>query len=255
MSQLGDVYNNTDQWYPRMPPPASFTSDDVARFQRLIDDATGTRNGRPINKLAWAPDELRWYPYRMGQSPRGYTLPIFYYGNDANGDKVAVPRWVLLERLEPEQYAATWEQGRYSVWDGDVWDWKGPCPTERYIELRVHAYHDGSCCPCHGYECKCMGEMEHCWGHYLHPNSDLLAWVQQTITESKNDPEVRPTEDVRYFTAPQGQRDALTRAQRRAAKLEEERQAAANEVHDHFLRNPTSTAGLKRTESGLYLIN
>lgn len=236
-----------------MLPPASFTSADVATFQRHIDDATGTRNGRPINKLAWGPSELRWYPYRMGKPERGYTLPIFYYGNDANGEKVAVPRWVLLERLEPNQYAATWEQGRYSVWDGDVWDWKGPCPSERYVELRVHANHDGECCPCRGYECKCMDE--HCWGRYVDPNADLLDWVRETIKASMADPEVQPGSDVRYFAAPQGQRDALSQAQRRAEKQEEDRQKAADEVHDHFLRSPASTAGLKRTESGLYLLN
>lgn len=255
MSQLDDAYNNAEQWRPQMSPPASFTSEDVTKFQRRIDDATGTRNGRPINLLAWAPHELRWYPYRMGGTPRGYTLPIFYYGNDANGEKVAAPRWVLLERLEPAQYAATWEVGRYSVWDGSVWDWKGPCPPERYVELRVHAHHDGECCPCHGYECKCMGNMEHCWGRYTDPNNDLLDWVRSTIKESMADPEVQPASDVRYFSAPQGQRDALTQTQKRAEKQEEERRKAADEVHDHFLRSPASTAGLKRTESGLYLIN
>ncbi len=255
MSDLDDVYNSAERWRPNMLPPASFTKADVARFQRRIDDATSTRDGRSINKLAWAPDELRWFPYRMGGEPRGYTLPIFYYGNDASGEKVAAPRWVLLERLEPSQYAPTWEQGRYSVWDNSVWDWRGPCPSERYVELRVHAVHDGQCCPCHGYECACMGELQHCWGHYLDPNADLLEWVRRTIKASMADPEVQPGADVRYFTAPQGQRDALTRQQRIDAANEAERRVAAAEVHSHFLRCPVSSNGYTRTESGLYLLN
>jgi len=249
------AYNDPAQWHPRMPSPPSFTAKDVAEFQVLINDATGTRNGNPINKLAWAPDELRWFPYRMGSEPRGYTLPIFYYGNDSNGDKIAAPRWVLLERLEPEQYASTWEQGRYSVWDNSVWDWKGPCPTERYIELRVHAHHDGNCCPCHGYTCKCVGQLTHCWGLYLNPNSDLLDWVKKTIAASKADAEVKPTEDVRFFSAPQGQRDAISRVQQIEEKQESEAQKRREEVRNHFLRNPTSTSGLKRTKSGIYLLN
>jgi hypothetical protein len=191
----------------------------------------------------------------MEESPKGYTLPIFYYGNDGDGGKVAAPRWVLLERLEPEQYAGTWEVGRYSVYDGTVWDWKGPCPSERYVELRAHCYHNGECCPCHGAECRCMGALEHCWGYYLDPNSNLLDWIKRTIKAAMGDPEVRPGDDVRYLDAPQGQRDALTRSQTLAEKQEDERRKAAEEIRDHLLRSPTSVGGFTKTESGLYLLN
>lgn len=257
MSQLDDVYNNAAAWRPRMSQPLSFTSEDAAEFQKLIDAVTGTRDGRPINKLAWAPDELRWYPHRMGEPAPGYTLPIFYYGNDAQGEKIAAPRWVLLERLDPPQYEATWEKGRYSVYDGSVWDWRGPCPPERYVELRVHCVHDGQCCPCHGPECICMGEWEHCWGHYLDPNNDLLEWVQRTIKASMADPEVKPTEDVRTFSAPQGQRDMLTRTQRQQDKQEAEIDEFTDYMANEWARHQVSVPvnGLKKTKSGLYLLN
>jgi hypothetical protein len=255
MSGLDDVYNNAALWTPNMAPPASFPKSEVAAFQRLIDDVAGTRNGRPINKLVWAPDELRWYPHRMEHPAPGYTLPIFYYGNDAEGNKVAAPRWVLLERLDPEQYAATWEQGRYSVYDGSVWDWRGPCPSERYVELRAHCYHDGHCCPCHGAECKCMGEYEHCWGHYVPPNNTLLDWVKQTIKASMADSEVKPTEDVRHFEAPQAQRDAVSRMRSLSEKQDADVDDFTRQMAEFWARHPVSTSGLKRTPGGLYLLN
>lgn len=255
MSELDDVLNNASGWTPRMGPPLSFSRLDAAEYQKRIDAITGTRDGRPIVKLAWAPDELRWYPHRMGQDPIGYELPIFVYGNDANGEKVAAPRWVLLERLEPEQYAATWEVGRYSVYDGSVWDWKGPCPSERYIELRAHCYHDGECCSCHTDTCECGEQYAHCWGRYLDPNERLLDWIKKISWEARRDPDVNPTQDVRYFSAPQAQRDSVTAQEQRVVKQVEDVDDFTRQMAEFWNRNPTSvTPRVRRTDSGLYLL-
>lgn len=235
-----------------MPAPASF---DRTAYQKRIDDITGTRDGRPLMKLAWAPDEHRWMPHALPDEPPGYTLPIFCTTRNENGELVAPPRWVVLERIEPEQFAATWEQGRYSIYEGRVWDWKGPCPNERYVELRCHSYHDGECCPCHGDSCECGELYAHCWGKYAEPNDRLLDWVRETAFAARNDPDVQPTCDLRHFEAPQAQRDLrsniLTAQQRRQEDIEE----FSRHMLDHYLRSPVSTNGLKRTESGLYLLN
>jgi hypothetical protein len=255
MSQLDDVLNNAAAWYPRMPPPRSFSRDGAKKYQKRIDSTAGTRDGRPIDKLAWAPDELRWYPHRMEADPVGYTMPLLVYGNDTEGNKVAPPRWLVLERHEPEQYASTWERGRYSRYDGSMWDWKGPCPPERYVELKVHCYHDGECCPCHGDECTCLNEWQsHCWGKYLDPNDRLLDWIHKTAWEARHDPDVDPTQDMQSFEAPQAQRDVVTREEKRIEKQETEITEFTKEMTDHWIKKPVSIVGLRRTESGLYLV-
>lgn len=254
MSGLDDTLNHAADWYPQMPPPHSFSRLDAIEFQKRIDTIAGTRNEKPLIKLAWAPDELRWRPHKMGEEPPGYTFPIFIYGWDENRNEIAAPRWVLLQRAEPQHYAGTWEASRFSVYKGDVWDWRGPCPPERYTELRCHSYHDGECCPCHGDTCECGQEYDHCWGKYLDPSESLLDWVRWTVRESLNDPDVKPNEDVRYFTAPNAQRDLVTRQQHAEEKRVIEMEEFNRQLANFWATKPTSI-GLKRSESGLYLLN
>lgn len=235
-----------------MPAPSHV---DVAAYQGSLDFIVGTRHGRPIIKLAWAPDELRWYPYALDTEPRGYTFPIFHAYTDAEGQFIAAPRWVLLERFEPEQYGPTWETGRYSVYDGSVWDWKGPCPPERYIELRCHSAHDGVCCPCLGDTCKCGTDYDHCWGNYLDPNDRLLDWVRWNAAEGRKDSDVKPTLAANEFTAPRAQaqlKSAILTAQEVKQQQDEE---FSNYMLNHWDRKPHSVSGERRTDAGIILIN
>lgn len=237
-----------------MRPPRGFSSERQSEFQKRTDAITGTRDERSLIKLAWAPDELRWRPHRMGDEVPGYTFPIFFYGWDAEGKEIAAPRWVLLQRAEPQHYAATWEASRFSVYDGSVWDWRGPCPPERYTELRAHCFHDGVCCPCYGSECKCGEEYDHCWGRYCDPNERLLDWVRWTVSEALKDKDVNPNEDVRHFSAPQAQRDVVTNQQQTKENRVQEIGEFNRELAQFWARKPVSTQ-LKRTESGIYLLN
>lgn len=255
MSGLDDVYNQRAGWRPRMSPPASFSRTEIPRFQRLVDGITGTRDARPIVQLAWAPDELRWMPHRMGDDTPGYTFPIFYSHRNADRELVSAPRYVLLQRAEPQHYAATWELGRYGVIGNAVWDQRGPCPAERYTELKIHSYHDGECCPCHGDLCECLDELhDHCWGRYADPDDNLLNWVRKTARESEADTDVKPDDDIRYFSAPKAQREVASAYQHAEEREAEPTDLDRDAVH-HFLRQPVSTNGLRRTESGLYLLN
>jgi len=249
--------DGAERWVPNEPRPSNF---DVAAYQRLIDQIVGTRDGRSIIKLAWAPEELRWRPYPHGTEPHGYTFPIFIAYHDSEGNEVSAPRWVLLERIEPEQYAPTWEATRYSMYGADgetlrLWDWAGPCPTERYVELKAWCYHDGKCCPCLGDECKCGPEYFHCWGRYLEPNERLLDWIRKTSWEALRDPDVNPTQDIRHLESARAQmklRSQLIEGQQK--KIEEDR--ALNEfMLDHWKRKPVSTSGFKESNYGLLLPN
>ena len=232
-----------------MRPPHSFTENARVAYQKRIDSVVGTtKGGRPIIKLAWAPDEMRWRPYSLETAAPGYTFPIFVAIKDEEGNEIAAPRWVLLERSEPEQYGPTWEQGRYGVHDGKVWDWKGPCPAERYTELWRHVVHDGRCCPCKGDQCDCTDV--DCWGLYVDPNDALLEKIGRWVEITTSDSDIKPTMDARSFTAPNAQRET---AHALALAEERERTERHARIDTHYIEaSPVSfTPRLKRTKGGL----
>lgn len=266
--------DNAESWLPDEPMPASCSQKQFEQTQKRIDAIVGTVDGRSIIKLAWAPAEKRWRPHAHGTDADGYTFPIFIAYVDAQGHEVAAPRFVLLQRLEWEQYGPIWEAGRYTVeqvktayavdelgnyitnrfgnlipigttGDGRLWDWKGPCPAERYTELWCHCYHDGICCPCIKYGvCSCGEQYDHCWGRYLDPNEQLLEWVRQQAYAARQDPDVKPTQDIRQFEAPQAQSEGRSRA---LSAMEQKRQARiefSNHLLRHWERKPHSTSGI-----------
>lgn len=262
--------DGAEGWYPDMPAPLSFSAKQIAEFQKRIDDAVGTRDGRSIVKLAWAPSEKRWRPHPHGAESPGYTFPIFIAYCDDQGHEVAAPRFVLLERLEPPQYAPMWEDGRYTVehekyafatdddgsylkdslgnpilvhasGDGKLWDWKGPCPSERYVELWCHAYHDGICCPCIKYGiCECGEQYDHCWGRYLDPNERLLDWVRARAFEAQRDSDVQPDADVRYMETSNAQQELKSAALERRERAKQQRMEFNAQMLSHWERKPHS---------------
>jgi len=217
-----------------------------AAYQKRIDDLVGTRDGRPLIKLAWAPDELRWMPHKLGEEPAGYTYPIFCTGKNEDGEFKAPERWVLLERIEPEQYAGSWEAKRYANWHGTVYDVKGPCPSEKYVELRCHSYHDGECCVCEGDTCECGELYNHCWGRYAEPDEHLLNWIRKTAWEARQDSDVKPTEDADTFTAPNAQRDLINQLAAAEANEKAVISELDKEVTDYWVKQPHSTGGGSR---------
>ncbi len=244
--------DGAESWTPNMLAPSHF---NVAAYQKLIDQIVGTRDGRSIIKLDWAPQVLRWRPHPIGVESPGYTFPIFIAYHDKDGNEVSAPRFVLLERLEPEQYAPTWEATRYSMYEGKLWDWSGPCPDERYVELKAWCYHDGKCCPCLGNECKCGPEYFHCWGHYLEPNDRLLDWIRKTAWEARRDKDVNPTKDIRYLESAHAQRKLRSQLIEAQEKKKENNRILNEFMLDHWNRKPVSTNGMKQSDSGLYLPN
>lgn len=222
-----------------------------AAYQKRIDQITGTRDGRPLIKLAWAPDELRWMPHRLGTKAIGYTFPIFCQGKNADGGWNVPHRWALLERIEPEQFAPTWEVGRYiKHTDGAVYDLRGPCPSEKYVELRCYSYHDGKCCECTGDSCQCV--KQHCWGKYVEPDEHLIEWIRWVAWESRQDRDVSPTQEMNEFSSANAQQElksqVLTEQEQRETVVDE----LDKSIVDYWVKQPHSV-GMTRTESGLYL--
>ena len=241
--------DGAESWQPNEPAPSNF---DQAAYQKRINDIVGTKDGRPLIKLAWAPQEFRWWPYRVGEEDeKGYVFPIFHAYTTALGELVAAPRWVLMERIEPAQYAPTpqfWEAKRYNTEnneDGSVslWDLTGPCPSEKYVELRCHSYHDGVCCQCIGMTCECGIEYAHCWGRYAEPDEHLLNWVRQRNWESLHNKDVAPDKDIRDFTAPQAQQDLKSILIRNLQQQKEDRAKYSDFMLSHWDRKPHSTHG------------
>lgn len=235
-------------------PPPSFDRD---AFQKRIDDIVGTRDGRPIIKLVWCPEEYRWYPHRMGDDPPGYIFPIFCNGRDENGELISPDRWALLERIEPEQFAPLWEAGRYSKFNGSVWDWKGPCPSEKYVELRAISYHNGLCCPCIGDECHCGEEYAHCWGKYAEPGEQILDWIRKKAWEARHDSDVNPSRDIRRFESTNAQRELKNSVLKKQEKEDEDYRRYSEHMFDYWQRKPSSLVidGAKKTDSGIILLN
>lgn len=244
---------NPETWHPNMVPPSIV---DVAAYQSRIDNLVGTSKGKSIIKLAWAPDEKRWRPFRIGfDKPTGYTFPIFFAFKDRLGNEIAAPRWVLLERAEPEEYGPSWEQSRYMVIKNQVWDCKGECPPERYTELWRHCDHDGKCCPCRGAICDCEVD---CWGRYLEPNDQLLARIGSWVETTEGDSDIQPHSDARYTETPNAQRAVARRILKRDEVEKRERDQRKKDSRHSIETSPVHflpPSGMTRTESGLFIPN
>lgn len=231
-------------WSYSVPPPSGFGRDKQVKFQQQIDEVVGTTDGRSRIKLDWGPEALTWHPHKLGDDPLGYTFPIFYAGKDANGNYLAAERWVLRQRLEWGQYGPTWEAIRYKKHQGFIWDLKGPCPSEKYVELHCHSYHNGKCCVCVGDECKCE---IHCWGEYVEPNEKLMEAVREFAWNSQRDPDVDPFADVRFFEAPNAQREVKNTREQAYNQDRLETEAFDREAVDLFLKAPHTISRMVET--------
>jgi hypothetical protein len=98
-------------------------------------------------------------------------------------------------------------------------------------------------------------EYDHCWGKYSEPDEQLLNWVRMKAWESRNDPDVNPTADVRYLESAHAQRELRSRIIADQEKKKEERDEFNKYMESHWNRKPHSTNGLMKTNSGLYLLN
>jgi len=97
---------------PAYEPPRNV---DTKAAQKWIDSIIGvTRDNQSILKLVWSGDRSYWYQFFMERGelvkrPRLRSKLIFDSNKGMRRD-VFPPRWILLLRLEPEQYADKWRE-------------------------------------------------------------------------------------------------------------------------------------------------
>lgn len=150
---------------------------DIQLAQREIDSICGTtRDNKSIVKLVWNGDPRYWREVCLRWDAAGEPLgfvkrPIVLYRSVYGRDRrlqydVPVPRWVLLTRIEPEQYVPGWER------DSKLWDQErgryiqvkpSVPPDEYYVWFMTIAEHNAHCCQL------ASEENRSCYGFYAAP--------------------------------------------------------------------------------------
>ena len=172
--------DNKDIWReaPAYSPPADI---DIVREQKWIDSLMGTTRGNEsIYKLVWNGDRNYWHRFYMVTNGLGRPIgdperrPLIRFKalRDSNTRQlirdVFPPRWLILTRLEPEQYAEGWKSESY-INDGNVVGGKRQIrpdepPPVFWLNHMTIARHSDFCCST-AYKNK-----EKCFGEYAPPS-------------------------------------------------------------------------------------
>lgn len=185
-------YNNIADWldsdFSEPPKNAAWQK----KFQQKIDDTFGVK-GAIV--LAWSGDKRFWVDefytnwFQNGQ-PKLESLekkPIILWAKIPQGKYdyvyVSPPRWLLLERLHPEQYAPNWKNSCF-VTDAAMTSGKKQArpltpPKEYFVHWRTLGEHehgtvrgDPPCCA----RVKQINANACCFGKYRPPyEQDLIA--------------------------------------------------------------------------------
>lgn len=112
-----DDIENWGQDFTFQPP---MSHSIVERWQKRFDDTFGlNKRGKPCFKLVWSGDRKYWHDYfwdwdSYGKGTKLEQRPLVLWKkvNLPNGDYVDLfpPRWLILSRIEPEQYADNWKR-------------------------------------------------------------------------------------------------------------------------------------------------
>jgi len=190
--------NNPLKWWSTINPPLF----NRTKFQKKIDKIVGLSRGKSIIMLRWSWESSYEMFGKLKQRYSFLTLEI-------KGQEVqfSVPRWVIEQRIEPEQFKPSWDATRYVVdpatvvydtstatydldgnltspgdliYAGDKLD-KGECPNEWHQNLWIIADHDGMCCE----KAEKMGRS--CWGYYRSPSQWDLNEIKRIHHAKLND--------------------------------------------------------------------
>lgn len=236
-----DVLDNPKRWEVEMRPPAF----SVLNFQRRLDQITGVPGAV---KLVWCPDWKIFKSRRVGQSVGEELTPAQSALTDTLGRSVAPPRWMLVERVEPEQYVPGWDNNRWfnDPRDGEFYDLRGPCPSEYFRWYITVAAHDRLCC-----------EQRHannfvCWGYYKHPGEQELAKVGRDWRKTLADP-VDPHLPAQALRETQHERDEATAMQRKREEKKEENRLRAKDALTVY--QPSEVGQLLAAAKERYCVN
>jgi hypothetical protein len=153
---------------------------NIVQEQKWIDQLMGTtHDNQPIYKLVWNGDRNYWYEFfvqwdALGrptapplQRPRiRYKVLRDPVTNRPVRD-VFPPRWLILTRLEPEQYAHSWKKESYSF-APEIGTYKQIRPDEPpsvfWLWYATIARHTAHCCT------TANKERRKCYGRYAPPS-------------------------------------------------------------------------------------
>jgi len=174
-------YDDFSTWLKADFTEAPWPKARTRAFQKEIDRLIGTNSrGESFVKLVWSGDRRYWYPYYSNWystgTPREDSLelrPVVLYrthtlDNGVDYIDIYPPRWLLLQKIEPEQYAETWELGCYErdpLLSGPKVVRPLTPPKEYYVWFQTiasHAVH-GDCCKA------AESNLAVCYGRYREP--------------------------------------------------------------------------------------
>lgn len=194
--------NDVNEWLRTPAYEAPLSKEELASVQREVDSIIGTtRGGKSIAIVIWNGDPAYWKTYydawnglgkptgELKRRPHVLFQSIF----DAQGNHVRdafPPRYLVLTRLEPEQYVPTWAR------DSRIWCPERQCdvqikpeipPKDLYLWFQTISEHNGHCC-----RVAANYDMS-CFGLYAHPRAVLenLRDIRKGMEQSKmkdNDP-------------------------------------------------------------------
>lgn len=191
---------NVWKLYPSYNPPVGV---DIAFWQKEINRIIGTtRDKQPIMKLVWSGDRREWLEYFFEWNALGkptappVRLPYIRYKilrDEQTGERIRdvfPPRWLLMVRLEPEQYADGWEKESY-VFAPEIGCNKlirpETPPKSFWMWYATIAKHTSYCCA------QAEKDGEKCFGQYAPPSYayDVLHNARKTMDATKSNPFAR----------------------------------------------------------------
>jgi hypothetical protein len=231
-------YNDCTTWGQKaVYTPPSFP---VEQYQERINRICGLApNGEPVVRLVWAASKECFSKFYCVWDSMGFgvltelrakyrfaTVEI----NAIDNIDIPAPRWMLEDRVDPAQFAATYEQTRW-VWNEDEQRQVERRPRMDlskgyYAPLLTIAQH-GLCCK------KARVNKVVCWGEYKEPDETELIMLRQAVEKRDLSEKQSPFEALTRETLETGDRECVdAQARLRAERLEK----MSNAIDDNPLK-------------------
>ena len=210
-------------------------SFDVVQYQEKINRICGLApNGEPVVRLVWAASKECFSKFYSVWDSMGFgvltelrakyrfaTVEI----NPVDRIDIPAPRWMLEDRVDPAQFAATYEQTRW-VWNEDEGRQVERRPkidlTRGYYAPLLTIARHGSCCG------KARNSKVVCWGQYKEPDERELIMLREAVAKRDLFEDQSPFESLTKETLEKSDRE-VSESQ---AALKAERQEKMSEAID-----------------------
>lgn len=219
-------YDNFEEWIGQRWEKAPWTEAEILDFQRKINSAFGAENALI---LAWSGDERYWDQFYEDWHPNGLpkgklkAKPILLWAdiqvNEYDNFVIFPPRFMILERLDRSEYAASWEESSFMEVEGVKRRIRAETPPpSMYKVLKVIAEHD---------ETYIVGEKPHCCKVWLHEAQKICYGRYRPPAEK----------DLAYIRGIRENMDKLGVSQRADAPREEKVLMHAAQSTQHYMKS------------------